>query len=788
MKVPLILDTLVYSGEQYLKIWYNGKYELIKSPIYPFCYTENVPPMEAKVEKVKKRLLYDINNEKELYKCSFRTTYDMKECCNKNDFYEYEFKFKDRIYTCCPDLVNKFANTDDLKILCLDFEMSTEGSFPTSQDNAIIAAGIQRGDNPIELILADSYDNDYNLLIKLKRIVEEYDPDIFVTYNGTFFDIPYWIDRCKINNIDPSFISRDGSQPFITKNYIKLGGRIHYDLFTRSVLKDQKLFDKAEKVKDRKMKTVCKVYELDNVVEEPEEILGNMKDMVGTEELKTYLTSDIRCTRFLCDMYLLGIINLAEINNTSLESCINSSPSYIGNMLHATHYEKVGIVSDKSVGDAYPWLVHNKQGGLSCTFKPGLYKENLKKKDVQSDYPNLVRTLNLSPETCHFIGFEEELKPYTAHMNHEKQYLTLSVPDERANLQLIIGIDFSKRGFASSFVDKAMNDRLEMKRKMKLLNPHSAEYADLDVNQLQLKVIMNSITGYYGQDYSMFGSLACYCAITGTARHLIRSLIDYLGGVISLDTDGVITNDTTSIEDANKWLENFIYSTFEVPKNYMVLEEDEIYAGYFRPDENKKEDDEIQGKAKNYLLAEKDKNGEIHLIIHGASFKSSTLPQLYSNIIEDIGFKMLTYDLNDNKQLQSLKQDIAKYYDQRNWNLNLLKMNRNCRPLTEYKNPSDLGAQLTFQYENRFNYKIKNTTKLNFVKIKSIKDKYKKRMNEKDVMEKASSYKLITIFDNINDVKNIDMEYYKKIVDSALKRLNLYHLVPKTKQAGLFDF
>jgi len=767
MKVPLITDTIVSNGTQLVRMWWNNQTELIKPPILPFAYTKSNPPVEAKTEIVKRRLLYDIDNEIELYKCSFRNTYELKNNCNETNFYESQFNFKDRLYAECSDFIEKYANTNDLKIMCLDFEMSTEnGEFCKSNKDAIIAAGFQFNDGPIELILADTYNDDKELLLKLLKRIEEENPDIVCTFNGNSFDIPYLIDRLKRHNIDPGRLSRDGSQPYFGNNneYIKLGGRISYDLFPRSVMRDQSLFSKAPP--NRRMKTVCKVYNLDGVVEENESVLGNMRNMVGTDELKRYLTSDIRCTRFLCDMYLPSIIGMAEIIGVSLESCINSNPSYIGHMLFMKEYSKMGIVSDKTVEADFKYLAENKQGALAKCFKPGLYKDKpLRKWDFLSYYPHLIITFNISPETCKLVRTKPVLEPCSAYMDKEKKILHLSIPDEKANMQLIIEIDFSRPGFTSTFIRKLMKERLEMKRKMKTLDHSSPEYASLNVAQTNNKVIMNSISGYFGLKFAHFGSICSYTIITGLGRHIITKVIEKVGNVVALDTDGILSYSEMNIDEVNSFIENYVHSFFGVDENHIQMEEEFYERSFFR-----------EG-TKQYLLIERDDYNNPYLVIHGNSFKGSSLCRLFTDIIEKIGFEMLMLDDSDNAAVKKFEDNIATYYNKDLWTLDLIKKNVACKPIDQYKTPNTIGAQLVRQFESRFKTKISGETKLDYVKIKT---------------KHGSSYKLITVFDTISDITDIDYDYYLEIVDSAFERLGLSDRTPKGKKVGkqktLFDF
>lgn len=767
MKVPLCLDTYVYEGIQKIKIWSNGKCETINSEIKPYCYTISYIPNEAKVTPVNKRLLYDKNNTKQIYKLEFNTINQLKDCCNSNEFFESKINFRDRIFTDCPELVEKYANTEQLKVMYFDIETDSFQTFPTASENAIIAIGCQVNDKPIQILMSETYNNDKEILQKFCEIVEKEDVDVYVGYNSSFFDWNYIFERMKINKLDISIFSRDGSQPYIVgdNRYIKFGGRVHLDLYTRGVLKDQNLFKFADKLTDKGLKTISKLYGLQDVIKEPPEIMANMRSIVNTQQLHDYLTSDIRATHFVSDIYFPAIIKMAEYLGTSLEAMINSSPAYMPHILLSKHYSKIGIVSEYTVGEKYPEIVEGKMGALVGSFYPGIYKQCLRKFDIASDYPNILRSLNLSPETTEIICVEDKLKPFTANMDHDKKYLTISIPDYNLKKQLVIGIDFNTRGYLSEFVDSAFNDRLIMKQKMKTLSKDSQEYANLDVNQLLLKVLMNSATGYAGQSYSIYGSLGVYCCITGVAREIITQLINHVGKTIALDTDGIVISSDDDIDETNMWLENYMLTTFGIPKNYMKLEEEPIYAAYFRPEK------------KQYLVLEKDENtGEFELTVHGIGMKGSQHPRIFSNIITKIGKKMLLLDDSDNNALKEFKKDIATYYDQSNWTLNSIKKRIKVKPIETYKSANTIGMQLVEQYEKKFKTKIKNETQLEYVKIKS---------------KHGSQYQLVTIFDQDLSI-DIDYDYYTEIVDSAFKRLDLFYLTPKElkkgKQKSIFDF
>ena len=747
MKIPLKIDTFVSrEGEQYIKIWNNSENKIMKSPILPYIYSKDNPIPFTNSKRIKNmQLLYDGTYDT-IYKNEFRNVSDMYDVAYDITHMEARVKVLDRIYYDKPTFINKYANSEELKILYVDIETDTENLFPNAQENAIIAIGLAINNGPITLLMADTYNDDSKILKEMFKYIKENDPDIIVGYNSGFFDIPYICDRCTINSISTSGFGRGSREVFITDKKIYIEGRIHYDIFERSVKLDQQLFKKAPK--NRKMKTVARIYKLPNIIEEDETALSNMRALVGTQRLYDYLYSDIQITRGLSNIYLPAIISLAERINVTLESCIDGSPAFIANTIFSRKYKETNIISDKTVITANPEL-GDKQGALVGSFAPGLYLDGVRKFDVLSYYPNLVRTLNLDPLTTKIIQVKNKLEPYQATMSDDK-ILTLSIPDTKLNKQIIITVDMNIRGFTSTFVDELMIERMELKSKMEMLDDNSPEWASLDVNQLAIKVILNSITGYFGQGWATFGSLASYMAITGSGRFLIQTLIDKMGHTIALDTDGIVISSKEDIKDVNIWLEEFVLNFYDIDKNYIELEEEIIESAYFR-DANKQ-----------YLVLQDNK-----LIIHGASFKGSNLPKIFSTIIEDIGLRMLKGDSN-------LEDAIDVYYDSNQFTLGNIKKSIKIKPVDNYASKNPIGRQLGIQYEKRFGVKIKHETRLEYVKIKS---------------KRGSSYQLVTIFDNMEDIERLDTDYYIKIVNNAIDRLGLTHIRPDQRaQTSIFDF
>jgi DNA polymerase I len=778
MKVPLIARTFVRDGKQVMKYWFNSKATIVKAPILPYVYSpEEI--FQATCTQVSKQLLYDKDYRGNIWKCEFRHEKDLRQY-GQSGTWEDRVKFLDRVYIDEPEFAMQYPNDEELKILSLDIETDSFQTFPNPKENAVIAIGMQLNDEPIEILMAESFNNDHLILKQMVRRIKELDPDIIVTYNGTRFDFPYLCERMRINRLDPARMSRDGSEIMHIEDKdgilkeTRIGGRIHYDIMIRSVkdgqkIKDQNLFFESPKHYD--MKTIAKIYKCPNVIKEPKEIMSNMRSIVNTEQLYNYLESDIRCTTHLRKIYLPALIKQAEDLQVSLDSVIHMTPSYTGSIIFARKFGRLNIIGDKTVGEAHPVLSAGKQGALVKTYRWGLFKGGVRDVDFTSFYPNLIRQLNLCPTTTTILGTEPELKPYKAYMTDDN-HLRLSIPDEVAKCQIIIDIDMNKRGIAADFVAEMMEDRAAMKAEMKKLKEAGkaggAEYNDLDVNQLNLKVIINALSGFFGQKYARFGSLASYIAITGSGRYILQAVKDFMdsdgnNNVIAINTDGLYLTNGPDLDTTHKWLEQWIKDTYFSDTSYIWLENSTFEAAYFQP-----------GAEKHYLLLHHpDKEGNKKLTIHGGGLKGSAKLPLYSDVINEIGYKMLDSEVTT--------KDVDPYYDKKNWSLDKMTFGRNVKLKRDYKNPNELGMQLIKQYEERFNVELKEPTKLTYVKIKLSKQEKKRGL---------SKYQLVTIFDKLEDIPNIDIDYYVEEVDKALERLSLEKLCPKNRwsNGSLFDF
>ncbi len=521
MNIPLLVKPFIdkYSQEQRIEIWLNGCMIIINTPFNPYFYSSYPLKLDFLKEQMKheviNKTLFSTRQLQDIYKYSFKNTRLLTQC-REEDSIESDILFTDRILIDQPDFFTKFPNTNPIKPIFFDIEVDTTGMFPTPDRNAIIAIGV-KCENRKAIFMSEKYNDDKFILNKFFDFIKETDPDIMVHYNGDSFDIPYIIERMKINKIPLNRWSRNSTDIHPFKNTINIGGRLSFDLY-KEAQHDQTLYG----IKDHKMKTLAKWFNLSNIKEVD---YSKMREMVNTSELKKYLISDIEITEFLFNVYFKNIQMLAEMNNVPLNLMMNAPASFLSNIIHGRAFQKLNIVSDKNNAERHPLYIKKKQGAITDTYNPGLYLNGIYKVDFASQYPNAVRTFNLSPETVRIIRYDSFTGKYHFDISNSKICI-LSIPDEIAQKNIIIEIDMSKRGFLSQFISDVLDERFAIKKEMKTLDKNSTKYSYFNTRQNALKIVANIITGYHGQEYARFGDLGVYCAITGLGRWYIKLAMD----------------------------------------------------------------------------------------------------------------------------------------------------------------------------------------------------------------------------------------------------------------------
>lgn len=738
MKVPLSVKTVVgRDNKQYIEVWTNGSKGVVKAPFDPYFYSSYEMKLSVKHDnEILNKILLSSGRESKVFKYSFPNVRYVSQY-RESDNFESDIVFTDRILIDESNFFLNYPNKNKLKVLFFDIETDSIGIFPTPERNAIIGIGCKCGDKK-KLFISDTYDNDELILKKFFDFIRKTDPDILAHYNGNKFDIPYIIARMKKWGIPLNMWTRSGQEPYEFKDTIFIDGRVSFDIYNE-VMRDQTLFG----IKNHKMKTVAKWIDKQKKLDIKEIELSNMRSLVGTDTLKEYLKSDVLVTEFLFNVYFKNVLMLAEMLGIPLNLIVDSSPSFIPQIIHGRYFGKMNIISNGTNEVRNTHYISNKRGAIVDTYEPGLYKNKIYKIDYSSQYPRAVQTFNISPENVKILNYSDYDDPceYDSHKYKfdikDKNNYIFYIPDIKAGKIITISVDMSKRGFLPKFMDDVLTERFEIKKRMKSIDKDSTEYGYLHVRQNALKIIANVQTGYEGQSYARFGSLACYNMITGMCRYYVMMAIDWCRNkgikVISVDTDGIFIDQKIDMNELNSYLDEQTNIIFGL-KNHLHLDIDEFDGAFFR-----------NTKGKHYVL----KSGD-NVTFHGQSFKGSHMPKFWDSLLEEVARTIFT-------------ENVKKYHiDVRKYSVEELMQSIKVKPEYEYKTNSSLSMQLIKKAKEELkDINFVDGDQLNYIKCKS-------------------GYELVLPWKEYHD---IDYKYYEGIVDKVFERLEIHD----TKQLTLSD-
>jgi len=741
--------------------------------------------------------------EIEIYKCEFNNTGDVARYGNDETCYENHIDFPQRVMMDDPQWVTNFANTDDLRIICFDFEMENDGkTFPIPSRNAIAGVGYKciggsgsgsRSGSGGDIITMwrERKGKDDDILINFLGVIKEFDPDIIVGFNSNNFDLRYAKDRCTINGINfDKYIARstDVTDPvqFLERHNIasrkkytevRIEGRISYDLYY-PVIRDQSMFG----IKSRQMKDVAAWYRIKDIVKED---MSNVNRYLetdgGRKKIDRYLRSDVNITEQLFKIYVANTLMMAEKLLIPLDEMVNATPSLTSNIIFGRELMKKNIISDGSVSVRYNKNhIKNKRGGWVETYKYGFVKK-IKKLDFKSYYPFLTVQFNISPETCFIMGYEEyqsEMgykfwwKEEVEESGEEIKWFYASIPDSTFGKNVLIRIDMTHEGFLPKYMRDLFAERAALKKRMKEIEKElgreksgeDVEYAGLKSRENAIKIIINSFTGYVGSEHALYGNLACYVCITGFGRYIIQRVIEkYKDLVVSSDTDaiyygggmgggGMGRGEEISEEDANKFVENIVIGELGFKKCWIAMElegGDSFGAAFF-----------LNSVGKNYYIKD---NSRGVVIKHGVSTKGSALARIVDRATDDIVAAML--DGGASFKNKSLIEAIDNIYDTSKWTLRDISKGTHVRKMSDYTKGTPIGLTIGKLAKER--WKIPDSDlegmQVNYIKIRG-----------------KGNYAVVSESDDINSFA-WDKEYYLNMLDKLLDNLGLNDFHPRNR-------
>ena len=310
--------------------------------------------------------------------------------------------------------------------------------------------------------------DDCGLLKEFISYIQQYDPDLIVSYNSNRIHIPYLLQRSKKLGVDFLIDRVDGEPHQSVYGHISITGRLHVDLY-----------DIVEDIPEVKVKT------LENFAE----YLGVHKNLEvvklrETDIHKCWVSEKEKVVKFCeyCAILVKRISDNMLDYVFQLSNLVGIPADYVFSAAVGFRVDWYLIRKAFIYNELIPKRVEQEyytyKGGMVLEPKPGIH-ENIAVFDFSSMYPNLMVKYNLSPDT----------------------YVR---PDEKFEGEVYIAPEVNHKfkanppGFYKQVLLELMDARRGIQEKLKKLSYNDPLYKVLDARQRGIKVITNATYGYCG--------------------------------------------------------------------------------------------------------------------------------------------------------------------------------------------------------------------------------------------------------------------------------------------------
>jgi len=404
--------------------------------------------------------------------------------------------------------------------------------------------------------------------------MHRFPPDILSGWNSEFFDIPYIINR----------VTRVLSEEHVKK--LSPTGRVH----SRSV---QALFGREQTkwyidgiscidyldIYKKFSIGLRESYKLDKIADlelgERKVDFGNTNlSSLADNDWQTFVEYNIQDVNLLVKMddklmYLELLRMLAYTGLTTFEGAMGTLQVITGAaVIKAREKKKIipTFIRDTSLNQRY-------EGAYVGEPTKG-FQESIISFDANSLYPNTMISLNLSPETKIGKIINTDDDEITIQLTNEtiikvspQKFGEFLTKHKIAVSKAKILFSQEEKGIMPEIVDKIYQDRVLIKkdiqkyrRKIHKLAKTDPEYKDLtrlidqlDIKQFTLKILINTVYGYFGNKYAPMGDPDIARSITLTGQAVIKQsnkiLTEYVKTKCGIDDDKytpIIYNDTDS--------------------------------------------------------------------------------------------------------------------------------------------------------------------------------------------------------------------------------------------------
>jgi DNA polymerase I len=403
------------------------------------------------------------------------------------------------------------AESNGLVVASIDIEVLMEGNVPDAKKHAIIMISYadSTGHKRVWTTKKTAFKADWlialpgekDLITEMVETIKRQSVDLIVGYNSDNFDFPYIEERAG-----------------------KFGVKLGIGIDGEEIKSERRGMDTGVKVKGRPhvdLYPVCRQafnlprYQLEDVYahlsghEKPDIDTGRMKDYWESDEkfkeLAEYSLSDAVSTLEIAQAVLPLQYELCRVIREPIyENSRMSSSQRVERLLMNWAFEKNILVpnrpSDEESGERYQEPF---EGAYVVEPLKGIH-DNIVLFDFRSLYPSIIISHNVDPSTIDCGCCTRQ----NAHIAPNKHYFCKN-----------------KKGFIPEVLEWLVKKRIELKGEFKKESDPQKK-AILNVKQQALKLLANSMYGYYAFVRARWYSRDCAEAIAAWGREYIQKTIE----------------------------------------------------------------------------------------------------------------------------------------------------------------------------------------------------------------------------------------------------------------------
>lgn len=390
------------------------------------------------------------------------------------------------------------------------------------------------------------FKDEIDLLYKFIDVYEAIHPTIITGWNSDYFDVPYLYNRLKqqcgngiASRLSP--ISKLKYSKFRKKWQIAGVSSLDYlDLYKKFTYGQQQNY---------RLDTIGRI----EVGMGKVEYEGSL-DELFRNDLDKFIDYNVQDVRIIVEidkkMKLIELVRgICHVGHVQYEDYCYSSKFLEGTII--TYLHRKGMVVSNKPADGRQLMnerVENDDEGFAGAYVkppvPGLY-DWVYSLDLQSLYPSIIMSLNISPETK--VGFvtnwdvekhrKGEIDTYLVRDKETDEVVRLTrdnfikFMDEMQYMVSSNGVLYSstKTGIIPEVLDRWFAERVEYKNLMKKYkNEGNVEMAEFyDRRQHIQKIFLNSLYGVLGLPIFRFFDIDNALAVTATGQDVIKNSADF---------------------------------------------------------------------------------------------------------------------------------------------------------------------------------------------------------------------------------------------------------------------